>query len=198
MGGFQDTWEASQWSHDSVVQAVGTCASGPNESCAYLYLMPNAEGPFFFSNTEQKTTACAPSPPPFFLELKSMSFGSLCILGRVSTVPQDTVVENIWNFPTLQEKGLGTVGGLGLVFQFLVGVRQYADTDPGTGACLVASPVCFLSQWGWGENFARAYLPLGFKKIKKSNQKVWRNGCIVNNAFLSFLVKFFLKKEKKV
>lgn len=76
-----------------------------------------------------------------------MSFGSLCIIGRVSTVPQDTVVENIWNFLTLQEEGVGTVGGLGLVFfQFLVGVRQYADTHPGTGACLVASPVCFLSQ----------------------------------------------------
>lgn len=35
------------------------------------------------------------------------------------------------------------------------------------------------------------------KKNKKSNQKVQRNGCVVNNAFLSFLVKFFLKKEKK-
>lgn len=133
------------------MQAVGTCASGPNESCAYLYLMPNAEGPFFFPIQKKLVTKkpqrVPPRPPPFFLELKSMSFGSLCIIGRVSTVPQDTVVENIWNFLTLQEEGVGTVGGLGLVFfQFLVGVRQYADTHPGTGACLVASPVCFLSQ----------------------------------------------------
>lgn len=86
-------------------------------------------------------------PPPFFLELKSMSFGSLCIIGRVSMVPQDTVVENIWNFLTLQEKGLGTVGGFGVVFfQFLVDVRQCADTIPRHGYPPVASPVCFLSQ----------------------------------------------------
>lgn len=52
MGGFQDTGMASQWSHDSDVQPVGTCASDPNECCAYLYLMANAEGPLF-SNTEQ-------------------------------------------------------------------------------------------------------------------------------------------------
>lgn len=75
MGGFQDTWEASQWSHDSVVQAMGTCASGPNESCAYLYLMPNAEGPFFFlTNTEQtgnkNHSVCPLIPPPLFFRIK--------------------------------------------------------------------------------------------------------------------------------
>lgn len=74
MGGFQDTWEASQWSHDSVVQAVGTCASGPNESCAYLYLMPNAEGPFFFPIQKKLVTKkpqrVPPRPPPFFFRIK--------------------------------------------------------------------------------------------------------------------------------
>lgn len=76
-----------------------------------------------------------------------MSFGSPCIIGHVSLVPQDTVVENIWNFLTLQEKGLGTICGFGLVFQFLVGVGQCADTcTGGVGACLVTTPVCFLCQ----------------------------------------------------
>lgn len=70
MGGFQDTWEASQWSHDSVVQAVGTCASGPNESCAYLYLMPNAEGPFFFFQYRTKNHSVCPLAPPFFFRIK--------------------------------------------------------------------------------------------------------------------------------
>lgn len=152
MGGFQDTWEASQWSHDSVVQAMGTCASGPNESCAYLYLMPNAEGPFFFlTNTEQtgnkNHSVCPLIPPPFFLELKSMSFGSLCIIGRVSMVPQDTVVENIWNFLTLQEKGLGTVGGFGMVFSVSCGFQAVcrhstqARVPAGGIPCLLPKPV---------------------------------------------------------
>lgn len=84
MGGFQDTGMASQWSRDSDVQAVGSRASDPNRSCAYLYLMANAEGPCFLIQIKlvTKTTTCAPSPP--FLELKSMSFGSPCIIGHVS------------------------------------------------------------------------------------------------------------------
>lgn len=95
---------------------------------------------FFFTNTEQtgnKNHSVCPLvvPPPFFLELKSMSFGSLCIIGRVSMVPQDTVVENIWNFLTLQEKGLGTVGGFGVVFFSFLWMSGSMQTQyPGMGA----------------------------------------------------------------
>lgn len=121
-------------------------SSGPNESCAYLYLMPNAEGPFFFpiqNKLVTKNHSVCPLAPPLFLELKSMSFGSPCIIGRVSTVPQDTVVENIWNFPTLQEKGLGTVGGLGLVFSVSRGCQAVCRHIPRNG-CLPGGIPCLL------------------------------------------------------
>lgn len=56
-----------------------------------------------------------------------MSFGSQCIIGHVSTVPEDTIVENMWNCLTLQEEGLGTIGGLGWIgFVFSVSRGRWA------------------------------------------------------------------------
>lgn len=64
---------------------------------------------------------------------------------------------------------------------------------------LAKTPVCFLSQWGWGERCTRVCLPLEqWQQQKKSNQKARWNGCVANNEFSEFsLKKIFLKRLKK-
>ena len=87
---------------------------------------------------------------------------------------------------------------LGFVCNFSFGCLALHRHIHRWSRCLAKTPVCFLSQWGWGERFARVCLPLG---QKKSNQKARWNGCIANNAFSEFSClkkkKVFKKSKKK-
>lgn len=188
MGGLPDTeWLSSDHTPGSDVQPVGSCASEPCDGCACLYLRPDAEGTF--SNTEQttETTTC---PPHHFLRVKIHVFWlplhywlCLCSSRRYHCWKQLELSNS-----TGQGSGNHLWLGLDLVFQFLSDVGHCADTCAGgTDTCLVTSPVCLLSQWGW----VRGLPGFVYLWVKKKNQKAWWNRCIANNVFLSFLVKNF-------
>lgn len=117
MGGLPDTeWLYSDHTPSSDVQPVGLCASEPCDGCACLYFRLDAEGTFSYTEQTTETTTC---PPTIFLRVKNPRFfDSHCIIGRVSAVPEDTTAGNSWNCLTLQEKGLGTICGLGWIWFF--------------------------------------------------------------------------------
>lgn len=145
---------------------------------------------FPIQNKQQKPQH---APHTIFLRVKNPRFfDSHCIIGHVSAVPEDN---QCWKQLELSKsigKGSGNHLwlGLDLVFQFISDVGHCADTyTGGTDTCLVTSPVCLLSQWGWVRGLP-GFVYLWVLK-KKKNQKAWWNRCIANNVFLSFLVKDF-------
>lgn len=149
---------------------------------------------FPIQNKQQKPQH---APHTIFLRVKNPRFfDSHCIIGHVSAVPEDNQCWKQLELSNSIGKGSGKPLwlGLDLVFQFISDVGHCADTyTGGTDTCLVTSPVCLLSQWGWVRGLPGFVYLWVLKKIKR------RDGtdALPIMYFWVFLLKTFLKKEKK-
>lgn len=164
----------SQWSHKRFwgTQAICFCASHYDECFVltrkrlYLFLFKAEHRRYIF-----------PIQNKFFL-IKSIAHANIFL----SLTPCPLVPNYNWpcrhnstKSPLLETSGIFALHRrkvqkpFDFCFQLLIWMFGVVQTHPQVNRCLAKTPVCFLSQWGWGERFARVCLPLELKN--QTNKK---------------------------